>query len=173
MAKKIEVDERVIQIKTQMDNIVEDIHDIDLAKAELQGILDAKVQKLKDSFGIKIDTLNSKRDHLITELMPLFEQVPQSIAKTQRKVGLLNGDVVIKNATQKIDYNKDLLLDYARQQTDMVDYIDKKVAESFKWADFKAKLAIVDNVIINTETGEQLEIDGLQVVDIPAELQVK
>lgn len=235
MAKKIEVDERIIQVQTQMDNIVEDIHDIDQQKAELQAVLNAKVQALKESFNSRIESLNSKREYLTAILKPLFEQVPQKIAQTQRKVILLSGEVVVKNAGKNIDYDKDKLLELAEKEekerlekysaameeltnvlakceeidsriaNEGIDeslieaqgeayadreaayekvaslsepgfyegFIKSKTTKEFDWAGFKKLLQISDDSIINTETGEIVKIEGLQVVDVPEEVIVK
>ncbi|MDF2530866.1 MAG: hypothetical protein K0Q65_447 [Clostridia bacterium] len=235
MAKKIEVDERVVKIQTHMDNMLEDINEIDKKKAELQALLETKVQALKDSFNQRVSTLDSKRGYLMAELIPLFEQVPQRVTNTMRKVSLLSGEVVIKNASKKIDYDKDKLLEYARleaqkntkkyiaaikaleearkkvdeifirkesndldtttisdleaamieretaqegvnelkQHFNWNEYIKTKTTEDFDWARYKGILTISEDKIVNMETGETVEIEGLQVTEVPEDIQIK
>lgn len=53
------------------------------------------------------------------------------------------------------------------------EYIEQKVIETFKWAEFKKNLEITeDGQIINTETGE-LVTEGITVVDVPEEVIIK
>nr|DAT81675.1 MAG TPA: hypothetical protein [Caudoviricetes sp.] len=174
MAKKIvEVDERVVAIQAQMDEKVEEIHQVEQEQAELQALLDARIQKIKDSFQGKIDTLNSRKDYLMTELRTLFDQVPHKETKTQAKVTLLSGDVVVKKATVKLDYDKKVLLENA-EQTGLTEYIKTKEVQDFDWASLKAKLQIQeDGSIVNVETGEVLEIEGLSVLPVAEQVVIK
>ena len=85
-----------------------------------------------------------------------------SDTKTQKKVTLLNGDVVIKKATQTIDYDKSKLLAWAEEKG-MDGLIATKETKDFKWADFKKQLAVTDGGIVDIETGELVNIEGLTV----------
>lgn len=109
-AKKVEIDERVVAIQAQMDEKVEEVHQVEQEQAELQALLDARVQQLKDSFQGKFDVLNGRKEYLISELRVLFDQVPHKETKTQAKVTLLSGDVVVKKPSLKLDYDKTVLL---------------------------------------------------------------
>ena len=174
MAKKVvEVDERVIAVQAQMDEKVEEIHQVEQEQAELQALLDTRIQKIRDSFQGKFDSLNSRKEYLMTELRTLFDQVPHKETKTQAKVTLLSGDVVVKKATVKLDYDKKVLLENA-EQTGLGEYITTKEVKDFDWASLKAKLEIQeDGSIINTETGEVLEIEGLGVLPVAEQVVIK
>lgn len=171
--KAVEVDERVIAVKAQMDEKVNEIHDIDKQQAELQALLDMRVQQIKDSFQNKFEALSSKKDYLITEIKILFDQVPHAETKTQAKVTLLSGDVVVKKATVKLDYDKKVLLENA-EATGLTEYIKTKEVQDFDWASFKDKLGILDDgTIINNETGEVMEIEGLAVLPVAEQVVIK
>ncbi|MHC1750706.1 MAG: host-nuclease inhibitor Gam family protein [Cellulosilyticaceae bacterium] len=171
--KKVEVDEKVIAIQAQMDQKVEEIHQVEQEQAELQALLDARVQQIKDSYQSKFDTLGNNIQYLTTELKAMFEQVPQKATKTQRKVSLLSGDVVVKNASQKLDYDKKLLLEDAEAHG-MNEYILTKEVRDFDWTSFKATLEILeDGLVINKDTGEVMNMEGLSVVEVPEQVVIK
>ncbi|MGL6174786.1 MAG: hypothetical protein ACRC1P_09315 [Cellulosilyticaceae bacterium] len=174
MAKKlnVEMDERVIQLKVEMDNLIEDIKDLDYAIAELEEMFKVHQEQLKDKFEDKRYSLTSKREKLQTHLRGLFEQVPQSETKTQRKVKLLNADVVVKKPKPDFEKNTDKLLEWAlaNQREDL---ITRKEIVSFKWGDFKKDLVDTDYGIVEFTTGETLEIEGLVAIMKSEELEIK
>nr|WP_302600292.1 host-nuclease inhibitor Gam family protein [uncultured Cellulosilyticum sp.] len=174
MSKKavLDIDQRALEVKVEMDNLVEDIMELDTKIAELEAMFKMQVERLKDKFEEKQFYFKAQKEEKERYLRELFEQVPQSETKTQRKVQLINGDVVVKKS--KLDFEKDAtkLLEWAKENQ-REDLINKKEVLSFKWADFKKNLAIEDENIIDTQTGEMLEIDGLGVVTKAEELEIK
>lgn len=172
-AKKVEVDERVVAIHTQMDEKVYEIRMLDQEEAELQALLDARIEEIKASFAGKVKKIGSRRDYLISELRALFGQVPSKETKTQAKVTLLSGDVVVKKPSLKLDCDKKILLENA-EETGLAEYITTKEVRDFDWAGFKSKLVIQeDGSIVNTETGELLEIEGLSVLPVAEQVVIK
>ncbi len=168
----LEIDQRTVELKVEMDNLVEDIMELDAKIAELEAMFKMQVERLKEKFEEKQFCLKNKKEEMQRCLRELFEQVPQSETKTQRKVQLINGDVIVKKA--RVDFEKDTnkLLEWA-QSNNRTNLINKKEVLSFKWADFKKNLVIEDENIIDTQTGEMLEIDGLGVVIKSEELEIK
>lgn len=168
----IELDIQVIQLKVEMDNVVESIKGIDYELLELEALLKAQIEQLKARFEEKQYLLKEKREKLQIQLRVLFEQVPQNETKAQRKVKLLNGDVVVKKP--KLDFEKDIdkLLEWAKA-SNRDELISCKEVLSFKWADFKKRLVPTDCGIVDVETGETLEIDGLHAITKAEELEIK
>jgi|GEM_PF-5803748 len=168
----IELDAQTIQLKVEMDNIVESIKGIDYELLELEALLKAQIEQLKARFEQKQYLLKGKREKLQIQLRVLFEQVPQSETKTQRKVKLLNGDVVVKKARLDFEKDGDKLLEWAKENN-RDELINRKEVLSFKWADFKKGLVPTDCGIVDVETGETLEIDGLHAITKAEELEIK
>ena len=168
----LDIDQRALEVKVEMDNLVEDIMELDAKIVELEAMFKMQVERLKDKFEEKQFYFKAQKEEKERYLRELFEQVPQSETKTQRKVQLINGDVVVKKS--KLDFEKDAtkLLEWA-QKNNREELINKKEVLSFKWADFKKNLVIEDENIIDTQTGEMLEIDGLGVVVKSEELEIK
>ena len=172
MAKIVEVDNRVIQLKVEMDKEVESIKQLDTTLVELNEIFKVRIEELKQQFEDKKMSIQKKKESHEQYLRELFEQVPQNETKTQRKVKLLTGDVVVKKAKLDFDKDTDKLLSWAKD-SGRSDLINKKEVLSFKWADFKRELVATDDGIVNVETGEILDIDGLRTIKKSEEMEIK
>lgn len=171
--KKVEVDERVIAVQAQMDEKVYEIRILDQQEAELNALLDARIEEIRSSFANKVEKIASRRDYLISEIRALFDQVPSKETKTQAKVTLLSGDVVVNKPRLKLDYDKKVLLENA-EATGLTEYIKTKEVKDFDWTSLKEKLEVQeDGSIVNTETGELLEIEGLTVLPVAEQVVIK
>lgn len=166
------LDEQTMQIKVEMDQLVENIKKLDAELVELKELFKIRGELLNKQYEEKKFGIEKKKSTHEKHLRELFEQVPQAETKTQRKVKLLSGDVVIKKP--KLDFEKDAdkLLAWA-EENDRGDLITKKEVRSFKWADFKKDLVPTENGIIYVETGEMIEIDGLRPIKKAEELEIK
>lgn len=174
MAKKtIEIDPAVVQKKAAMDDLVQEVKEIDYNIEELTQLYATQQESLKANYENKKLQLTDKRSFLLGQLIALFSEVPAtSDTKTQKKVSLLNGDVVIKKASSKLDYDKAKLLEWAKANG-MNELISTKEVEDFKWSEYKARLVITEGGIIDTETGELVEVEGLTIKEVAEEIQVK
>lgn len=174
MANKqpIEVDQRTLEIKVEMDQVVEKIKELDMAIVELEELFKARAELLKNQFDEKEYILQQKKEQQEGHLRALFEQVPQDETKTQKKVKLLSGDVIVKKS--KLDFEKDneALLKWA-QENNRDELINRKEVLSFKWADFKKELLTTPSGIVEVATGEVLDIPGLEVVKTEEKLEIK
>lgn len=150
MAKKVvEVDERVIAVQAQMDERVYEIRMLDQDEAELEALLETRIEEIRTSFANKVEKIGSRRNQLITEIRTLFDQVPSKETKTQAKVTLLSGDVVVKKAGLKLDYDKKVLLENA--EVAVQKYENRK-------AELKDKLNEIENRIDEMEKEEPLSV---------------
>ena len=98
--------------------------------------------------------------------------MPQDETKTQKKVKLLSGDVVIKKSKLDIEKDSDELLKWA-QENNREELISHKEVLSFKWADFKKNLLTTPTGIVDVATGEVLDILGLEVVKTEEKMEIK
>lgn len=105
-----------------------------------------------------------------SKLREYFESVDKKETKTQLSYKLPSGVLKMKKSKLDFDYDKDKLLSYAKE-SELKDLI--KTSESFAWAEFKKKLTVQGNSIINKETGEVLEIEGLGIIEKPSEFKVE
>ena len=170
--KEVVLDKRILQIKFEMDQLVEKIKELDVAIVELDELFKMRSEFLKERYEEKKYELEQKKDKQQGYLRELFEQVPQSETKTQRKVKLLCGDVVVKKSKLDFEKDNDKLLEWAKvNQRD--DLISRKETLSFKWADFKKDLLTTPNGIVEVATGELLDIPGLEVIQTEEKLEIK
>lgn len=175
MAKKkeIELDPVVIQNKARMDEIVEELKAIEVSEAERKAILLERIQKLTEQSEDKGVCAGARKRHLQEELKVLMDTVPKSETKTQYKVALLCGDVILKKAKKDYDKDTNKLLQWALENN-LAEFVKTKQTQEFDWATFKATLEIIEGgVIINKETGEVMNMDGLGTKDVPEELVIK
>ncbi|MDU6361540.1 MAG: host-nuclease inhibitor Gam family protein [Clostridiales bacterium] len=169
--KEIQLDPVVIQNKARMDEIVEELKAIEVSEAERKAILLERIQKLTEQSEDKGVCAGARKRHLQEELKVLMDTVPKSETKTQFKVSLLCGDVILKKADKDYDKDPKKLLQWALENN-LAEFVRTK--QEFDWAKFKATLEIVDDgVIINKETGEVMNMDGLGTKDVPEELVIK
>lgn len=159
------------EIHVQMDNLVEDFKSITEQIESFMQIRDRKIQAVNEQYEEKVGPLNKELEYIKTQLRVLADQVPQKEAKTQSKVELLSGSVVIKKPTQTLVADKDKLIEWAKENA-MNDYIDEKVVQSFKWKELKADLDIVDGQVVNKITGE-IMAEGVTIEDKPEEVVIK
>lgn len=175
-SKKIEMDEKVQLILLETDNMVEEYKALEQEIAELEQLGKAKIEKIQEEIDAKVLGKKKRQEQLCMKISINVQQVPQKEAKTQSKVELVSGDVVIKKAKKELAPNKEKLLDWARENA-LDAYIKRKIVEELDWAKLKSELQIVDefgeNTIIHKETGEIMTIDGLDVKVNPEELQIK
>ena len=169
--KEIQLDPVVIQNKARMDEIVEELKAIEVSEPERKAILLERIQKLTEQSEDKGVCAGARKRHLQEELKVLMDTVPKSETKTQFKVSLLCGDVILKKADKDYDKDPKKLLQWALENN-LAEFVRTK--QEFDWAKFKATLEIVDDgVIINKETGEVMNMDGLGTKDVPEELVIK
>lgn len=160
-----------IEIKKRMDEIVEVIKEKEEILNELETILEMRINDLKINFKKKQNDLNDAMLYLKTELRALFGQIEAKETKSQYKVTLLSGDVILKKPIESFEYDKKLLEKWAEKERP--DLVEVKHTKEFKWAEFKEELIIHEGQIINTHTGEALEIEGLSIKKTDEQIIVK
>lgn len=139
----------------------------------------AEVERLKALAEQQIAEINLKVKHVEEQaerkarflngcLRQYFGTVPHKETKTQESYKLLSGTLVMKKATENLTKDDDALVEYF-QQNNMQEYI--KTEYKPKWAKFKKELAIVDEKVINTATGEV--VDVVKVEQVPESFEVK
>lgn len=158
-------------IQVRMDDLVEDYKSLTEEIESLMAIRDAKIEQVESVFNDKCIEIDKRQKKIIAELRVLAEQVPQKETKTQCKVELLSGSVVIKKPTQTLVADKEKLIEWAKGAA-MLEYIDEKVVESFKWKEFKGDVEIIDGKPVNKYTGEVMT-NCIVVEDVPEKVVIK
>ena len=126
---------------------------IDIAEKEKQYI-DSKLEfKLK-----RIKEQQQDIENILQEFSSHREDLKET--KTQFKYTSLSGEVVMKKDMLKIKQNLDI---EDVKKSDFKHFITVEQKEKLNWADMKRLLVIKDKNIINTETGEIVNLKGLDL----------
>lgn len=119
MAKKIELDERVLKVQAEIDAKVEYVNELNMEKAQADALYKSKLEALKEQYDKRVEGIQGNIDYAMQEIKVLFDQVPHKSTATQEKVSVLAGDVILKKAYYDLDYDKKALLEQAQQQVQL------------------------------------------------------
>lgn len=131
----------------------------------------AKIEQIEQALKKEKEKMESETGFFESKLREYFETVKPDETKTLKKYKLPSGELRMKKPQVTFDYDKKKLLEVAEINENMNDYI--KVKKDFDWANFKKNLKIEGNSIINKETGEIIEIEGLELKEKPEEFSVE
>lgn len=151
----------------ELENIIEQIKEVREEKAQLERLFADKVAQYKAALDSRTDKLDKDIYYLTQTARAEFEQLPFKTTKTQREISLLSGDLIIKNATQKLEADKDVLL-----KSGPAYLVKTTEVKSFDWSAYKKGLAVIDGQVINTVTGEVVS-KGVTIIDVAEEVIVK
>lgn len=140
-------------------------------QAELERLTIIAKQQI-DALQLKVNYLEEvaerKTSFLKGCLSEYFRTVPHKSTKTQESYKLLSGSLVMKLASQKMVKDDAELVEYFHKNN-MSEYI--KIEEKPMWAEFKKNLSIIDGNVINSVTGEV--VDVVRVEHVPESFEVK
>lgn len=134
-----------------------------------EDVVNESIAALEDSLNKEFDRYDNERSFFLSKLQEYFETVDAKETKTQMTYKLPSGTLKVKKEQPVIEKDDAALLQLLKKEyPELV-----KVREVPDWAEFKKKLAIEGNSILNKETGEIIEADGLRVGFKPAEFDIK
>lgn len=131
-----------------------------LAKQQIED-LQLKIKHLEEVAGKKTSFLKGC-------LAEYFQTVPHKSTKTQESYKLISGSLVFKLPKQNMVKDDAQLLEHFRQNG-LQEYI--KTKEEPAWGEYKKNLSIVDGKVIDTTTGEI--VDVVKVEEVPGIFDVK
>lgn len=134
-----------------------------VAKNKIKQI-ESVLKKEKDKYKNEVSFFEGK-------LREYFETVETEETKTLKKYKLPSGQLKVKKGSTTFKYDKKKLVEVADKYENMQDYI--KIKKDFDWANFRKNLEIKGNTIVNKETGEIIDIEGLDVETKPEEFKIE
>ena len=134
----------------------------------LKELAEQKIEELKNKIADLEEQNKRKTSFLKSCLAMYFETVPHKETKTQETYKLLSGTLVFKKPKQKIVKNDEKLVEYFKRNN-MTDFI--KVEEKPQWNEYKKNLSIVEDKVIDTTTGEV--VDVLEIEEEAGSFEVK
>lgn len=134
-----------------------------------EDVVNESIAALEDSLNKEFDRYDNERSFFLSKLQEYFQTVDAKETKTQMTYKLPSGTLKVKKEQAVIEKDDAALLQLLKKEyPELV-----KVREVPDWAEFKKKLSIEGNSILNTETGEIIEAEGLRVGFEPAEFDIK
>lgn len=154
------------------DWCIDKIIESKVALRRFEMTVNTKISQLKLNLKKEQDSINNEITFFESKLREYFEKVEDKAkeTKTQKTYKLPSGSLKYKKEVATFDYNKDKLLEYAEKEK-----LDNliKTTNDFKWGEFKKQLEIKGDSIINKETGEIVDIEGLGLKTKPEEFKVE
>lgn len=134
----------------------------------LNDIAEAEISRLKALQEANVERFNQKTERLKNYLFEYFRSVEHKETKTQESYKLLSGSLILKKASTAFEKDDEALVGYLKKNgfEDMI-----KTVETPKWADFKKRLQVSGDKVVDPETGEV--VDGITVVEKPESFDVK
>ena len=138
------------------------------AENERDRLIELAEEQIKDL----TNRINDLKEHCVNEtkflrscLAEYFETVPTKETKTQKSYKLLAGTLVFKKPSVKINHDDEKLLEFL----DGTEFVETK--KLLKWSEYKKLLTIVDDNVVDSETGEIVEACSIE--DVPASFNIK
>ncbi|MBO5863510.1 MAG: host-nuclease inhibitor Gam family protein [Paludibacteraceae bacterium] len=130
--------------------------------ARIKELADAQIARIMDKVVAADKRCENGTRFLTSKLAEYFETVPHKQTKTKHTYRLLSGTLARKIGGTTMKQNTEKLLEYlkASGNDDMI-----KLTEEPKWGEFKKRLEIVGDQIIDKDTGELVE--GVELVGKP------
>ena len=153
------------------DEIVERVKENEQQKARFKEIADDRIRKIEEQLEQQVSKLDNWIEQDKFTLLQIADLSKTKETKTQRKLELLAGDVVIKKSVYKLKNDNAKILESIKSTRK--DLIKTKTETTLDWAGLKKELQVVGQTIIYKETGEVVDIDGLGLEEVPEIVQVK
>lgn len=159
-------------ILAHADRLVEAIKDSRKEKGTFEQLAESRIDEIKRQLEYKTTKIDEWIEGMEFELLQIANISKTKETKTQRKLELLAGDVIIKKATSKLKNDNKVILEAIKESRP--DLVKEKITQSLDWATYKKELEIVGgDEIVNKVTGEVVVIEGLEIEQVPEIVQVK
>lgn len=134
-------------------------------RAELERIRElanAEIERIQARVAEAEKRCESGTSYLSAKLADYFDTVPHKATKTQETYKLLNGTLKVKRGGYTMEHDPAALLEYLKRSgaAEMIQVVEKP-----RWGEYKKRLTIQGNDVVDTETGEVVE--GVTVAEKP------
>lgn len=173
MEKQDTKEKWIVDTDLKADWVIRKLKELEQEENRQLNLIDSVIQEYKSKKEKIINETQRERSNFESMLIDYIRtnNLNWREQKTQKKYALASGDLIIKKAKKDFKRDSNKIIEYMKDKKEYEDYIQYK--PSLKWADLKKHLEIIDGNILNKETGEVLEIEGLEIETKPEELQIK
>jgi phage host-nuclease inhibitor protein Gam len=130
--------------------------------ARMKAMADEQIARIMEKVAAAEKRCESGTTYLTGKLAEYFNTVPHKATKTQETYRLLSGVLKMKRGGVSMKQDDERLLEHlkATGASDMITTTEKP-----KWGEFKKRLQIVGDTVVDTQTGEI--VDGVEVIEKP------
>ncbi len=132
-----------VKVLAHMDKLVEEIKNFKAQQSQWDALLKEKIAEATAKVKEEKAKLQRAIDYNMSQIVVEFPQVEAKETKTQKKVSLVSGDIVLKKAAEKIDYDKDKLLAYFKNSVEEYEKQRCEIQNEIDSAFDKAMMIIV------------------------------
>ncbi|MGI6227319.1 MAG: host-nuclease inhibitor Gam family protein [Peptococcales bacterium] len=150
------------------DWTLDKIRDIKAEYNRFEMVAKAKIEQIQKALNNKKINMEHETGFFEGKLRDYFETVKTKETKTQKTYALPSGKLKLKFQKPEIVRNEDALVEYL-EKNKMDELI--KVKKTADWMELKKKISLVDEGVVNIETGET--IPGITLVDRPPRFEVE
>lgn len=130
--------------------------------ARMEAMAAEQIARIQEKVEAARKRCESGTAYLTGKLAEYFNTVPHKATKTQETYRLLSGVLKMKRGGASMKQDDKVLLEHLKA-TGNGEFIT--VTEKPKWGEFKKRLQIVGDTVVDKETGEIVE--GVQVIENP------
>jgi len=156
--------------ESDVDDSIENIKSLDIDIKRFKDLYAEKVEKLKGELEGRVSKLNNKREWILFNLKnSVMAAGDAKESKTMFKKSFLSGDVIIKKSVTKLikpDLSEETIL------KDFTLYKKSDTKITLDWAEMKKSLKILNGLVIDTSTGENLS-DTIMTEITPETVTIK
>lgn len=163
----------IIEDDLSADWCIDRIKDVELEYKNFEDVANAKIKQIKDKLQEKRKEADNERSFFDWKLREYFNKLKHKETKTLKKYDLPSGKLKLKKSRDTFNYDKNKLLDIAKTEDELKGYIKIETKEAFEWGEFKKKLDIIGGQIINKDTGEIVDLEGLEITKTPEKFEIE
>jgi len=156
---------------TGADNLILDIQSLKEDKERFTIIANQQIKVITDKLEAKNKTIDDGIEFNKSQLRAFFLTVDKKSTKTQESYSLLSGKLVMKKETIKFKHDDEQILRYCNSFAKQ--YVKSTVKESLNWSELKGNILIHNGMIVDAETGEIIDIDGLSLEKVEPRFDIK
>lgn len=158
-----------IKDDVEADWVLDKLKDKQSEFQRIENTIETKIMQLTKALSDEEKRHDNETSFFKAKLQEYFQEVNPKETKTQKTHKLPSGVLKEKKESKVLKHDKEKLVGFLEKE--YPEFV--KVQKVPDWASFKKNLAIEGDTIINKETGEVVEIEGLEIEVKPSEFKVE
>ena len=165
--------------QTGVDSAIEEVKEINEEVNRLEELLNQRIEKLKFELSLKVGKLEKRKDFHINNIKTFtLQSTNKKETKTQYKLSMISGDIVIKKTQDKLINRLDKVnkMNSAIIADNLPEYKKEKITTELDWSGMKSNLEIriVDGnkIVWDTKLNKDVS-EYVSIEQTPEEVVIK